>query len=1097
MPTTCARLFKPQQGYPTTRKVLDPTGRLGSLYNTAVDQLVDRHSVADFQTTVPKKRSICQVMSGDASRSLMSYMDYFGFDNAIRNSIRLRTVTASGVGHFLTYNGAVNQNTRLLYYCYKDRKEEIQVKARKTHQIVLPPQNSTDATHMITKIVWGFEFLCIIQNTGNRSMETIDRLLYNVSNQLDRNRIPLQLTNDDRRLVNQLTNTTIYGTETCIADPSTSLLTVLDRLYEWQRNPNFHQPIRYTMQPLRWLYGGRFQVPCYESNDENPHIRRIDPLRQRIEGQLQRADELLLRLPEHFSSSTLEAKFNDAKHYYMSLRDNQADLEERLHKAIPDVRSHRSKPVLLDNIIADQQYVNLHKDKIDDFLFTLERLLAKATLIDKLKRDRIDYINVHDLRPDGPSSPTNEVLDVILKRSCLNDKHAVILWYSTDRLKREQDERWQQIYEQILLDRQQAPHITKLVYADFTNCKERLDGFVIVQLPLAGRPSVMQSDPIKGKYSRLQINTLKRLKIYLEITLPPRRTISSPSISKVKPSTPSLPYKQQQPQPLKHRSRTPPAIPTTPPDVTHHTKQLGKPLSSSKTDLNVLLLGETGVGKSTFINAFVNYLKFNTLSQAEQGEPAVLIPVSFLLTVGDRFDEVIVQFGDPNPNENHERDGQSVTQQCKSYVFDLNDQYRLRLIDTPGVGDTRGIDQDMKNIDHILTYIDNLPHINAICLLLKPNTSRLNVIFRSCIHQLTSYVTRNGCRNIIFCFTNARATFYSPGDTGPVLQKMLADENPDIPYQKENTFCFDSESFRYLVARRCNVIFDDYQKQECQESWNTSVTESFRLLNFIQTRQPYKLHDSLSIRRVALDISMLARPLMETLRLIVYNWKLSEAKLIANQIVLSVTPIEVDLCTNCAQMNIKETGPFWIAQYQNALLRTAANQHCFCPSNDKQVLVEYLIQHQFVTEPAGLKNERWQSSFHNFLLKCDTLLYFLRQQDSSTSEDPFQPILDRFLAEENHISQTRNINTSMNRKVRDVLLSIKQRRQLNHQQLSNDNERQSIDKIYQIIKELQAIPTVQKQVDCIQTSRQIKLKSNEIQVQMSAIQNRTLARLPS
>ncbi|CAF5073565.1 unnamed protein product, partial [Rotaria sp. Silwood1] len=46
----------------------------------------------------------------------------------------------------------------------------------------------------------------------------------------------------------------------------------------------------------------------------------------------------------------------------------------------------------------------------------------------------------------------------------------------------------------------------------------------------------------------------------------------------------------------------------------------------SKTDqvINILLLGEKGVGKSTFINAFVNYLKFKTVEQAQSNHPLVL-----------------------------------------------------------------------------------------------------------------------------------------------------------------------------------------------------------------------------------------------------------------------------------------------------------------------------------------------------------------------------------------------------------------------------------------------------------------------------------------
>lgn len=509
------------------------------------------------------------------------------------------------------------------------------------------------------------------------------------------------------------------------------------------------------------------------------------------------------------------------------------------------------------------------------------------------------------------------------------------------------------------------------------------------------------------------------------------------------------------------------------------------------TDINVLLLGETGVGKSTFINAFVNYLRFETLQQAESGQPVVLIPVSFLITVGDKFEEFIVRFGNADSNEDHEHEGQSVTQQCKSYVFNLTDRLRLRLIDTPGIGDTRGYNQDVKNIDHVLNYIHTLPHINAICLLLKPNASRLNIFFRSCIKQLLTYLTPSGYNNIIFCFTNARSTFFAPGDTGPLLRKMLNDENlKDIPFKKENTFCFDSESFRYLAARKCGINFDDFQRQEYFNSWQVSVKESMRLLDYIQRCEQYCLEEWLSPRKAAMDISIMARPLMETLRLIVYNSKLTEAKLTQNQIALNCDPVSVEICTNCAQTNLAEVGPFWCTQYQIPALKNSKSRHRNCPENGKQFPIECIVTHQFVQLPAGLKDERWQSSFRNFLFKCDRLLHYTRQQNLPNQDDPFEPILERFLEEEQQISQIRNINSAMNRRVYEVLNSIRRLRDDNSRQLVEIHEDLSVHELYQIIDELVAIPTVRKQVDIIKRSRQMKMKDHEYIVPDNIIKKR-------
>ncbi|KAN0070519.1 hypothetical protein V8E54_011388 [Elaphomyces granulatus] len=200
--------------------------------------------------------------------------------------------------------------------------------------------------------------------------------------------------------------------------------------------------------------------------------------------------------------------------------------------------------------------------------------------------------------------------------------------------------------------------------------------------------------------------------------------------------------------------------------------------------LNILILGETGVGKSTFINAFVNYLTFETLDEAIQTEGLNwVIPCSFSTHVMDRsrpdnsIDEIKIQVGFRD-DEHDGTKGASATQETKVYPVTIGTRI-IRLIDTPGIGDTRGVEYDKKNIADILQTLSSYDELHGILILLKSNAARLTVSFSYCITELLTHLHHSAARNMVFGFTNARITNYAPGDTFGPLKELLT-RHPDV-----------------------------------------------------------------------------------------------------------------------------------------------------------------------------------------------------------------------------------------------------------------------------------------------------------------------------
>lgn len=275
-------------------------------------------------------------------------------------------------------------------------------------------------------------------------------------------------------------------------------------------------------------------------------------------------------------------------------------------------------------------------------------------------------------------------------------------------------------------------------------------------------------------------------------------------------------------------------------------------------EINILLLGETGVGKSTFINAFANYLKYSSLEEAEKNEMTTLIHSSFEMA----GTKVIV--GEDDKNERVTK-GDSSTQKCRAYEFPYKDDKKIRFIDTPGIGDTRGVKQDRANLEEILDFISGYDKINGICVLLLPDVTRLTLSFRFCIDELLMHLHKSAKDNILFTFTKTRATFYQAGATlAPLMTYIKELETKDritIRLEPNTMYYFDNEAFKLYAALKQNITFDAKTKRLFGESWVQSVEESRRLINRVMDLKPHRTEETLTLDKARRSIFQLAAPM--------------------------------------------------------------------------------------------------------------------------------------------------------------------------------------------------------------------------------------------
>lgn len=507
------------------------------------------------------------------------------------------------------------------------------------------------------------------------------------------------------------------------------------------------------------------------------------------------------------------------------------------------------------------------------------------------------------------------------------------------------------------------------------------------------------------------------------------------------------------------------------------------PKTHEKNEIVIALLGESGVGKSTFINALVNYMAFDNLTQAQCGEPIAVTPVSFTTTINNDFDEVLVQFGERDPNENHNDQGQSVTQQCRSYLLDIDSRNRFRFIDTPGFADTRGVEQDEKNFSQILAYLSNFRRIHVICFLLKPNSTRLNVIFQQTFRKIFQILPSNKRQNIFFCFTNTRSTFYAPAETGALIRRHLQSEKMnDVEFSKKSVFCFDSESFRFLMAVRVGVTFDNDLVQEYHQSWSVSVKEVERFIRGVVSLQPFNFVEHQSIQKLSNKIIGYSYMLMEIVRSMVYKIVFQNQLLYNQELSIETKPTDNSYCSSCADIQV-------IHLAKIPIFRLVYRKSNCSHSNPTNFMIELLHEYSISNTSTWSKRNIKEAFLQEILNKITQLSYFV-ELEFRDDIDFFELVLDRFISEQEKIVMQRGSSENISEIILNKFKEIKMNLRREKEQLRRSRTNVSMKMVVRVLEELIQSDIVKNQIESIEASRVRSLEKSEVKLKAESIRSR-------
>ncbi|XP_073692617.1 uncharacterized protein [Garra rufa] len=214
----------------------------------------------------------------------------------------------------------------------------------------------------------------------------------------------------------------------------------------------------------------------------------------------------------------------------------------------------------------------------------------------------------------------------------------------------------------------------------------------------------------------------------------------------------------------------------------------------------ILLVGETGDGKTMMVNTMINYL------------------------LGVKFeDEEFYQITEEGEDVDQ---SQSQTSEITVYeVFVEENPTSLTIIDTPGYGDTEGYEKDREISEYLIRLFsdeEGIHYIDAVCFVMKSSQNRLSGKEHYIFHSVLSLFGKDIENNIVFLLTQS--------DGGPPTDALNAINKAEIPCRRDE----DNQPVHFLFNNRQKEKRNKRYKRVLKSVWemgDKSMDEFFTLMD--------------------------------------------------------------------------------------------------------------------------------------------------------------------------------------------------------------------------------------------------------------------------